>query len=391
MTMVKLAIINTHPIQYYSPYYRCLAARDAVDVRVFYSWRGPLDASYDQGFEQDVTWDIPLLQGYDHTFVENEASDPGTHHFRGIVAPDLIPAVEEWGADAILVFGWNFQTHLRALLYFHGRCPVLFRGDSTLIDESPGPLKWARRLWLRWVYRHVDVALYVGENSRDYFEAHGLGDDQLIWVPHAMDNSRFAEAGGAEEEAAQWLQEIGIPDAARVVLFAGKLESKKAPDVLVEAFLRLDEEEMHLVVVGSGSIEDKLRRQAEGHPRIHFLGFQNQSRMPVVYRLGDVFVLPSRGPGETWGLAVNEAMACSRAVVVSDKVGCAPDLVDEKNGAVVPAEDPAVLRDAISDLLRDDERLARMGRRSRRRISDWSVEEAASRTESAVHKTLSLE
>jgi len=382
--MSKLAVVNTHPIQYYSPYYRRLAGRDALDLHVFYSWRGPLDDAHDPGFQQDVSWDIPLLEGYDHTFVENTAADPGTHHFRGIVAPNLIPEVETWGADAVLVFGWNFQAHLRALLHFHGRRPVLFRGDSTLLDESPGPRRWARRLWLRWVYRHVDAALYVGTNNRAYYEAHGLNHDRLAWAPHAVDNARFAEAEEADQDAAQWRRTIGIPGDAPVVLFAGKLGSKKAPDVLLEAFLQLDVEEAHLVMVGSGPIEEALQRRGEPHPRIHFLGFQNQSRMPVVYRLGDVFVLPSRGPGETWGLAVNEAMACARAVVVSDRVGCAPDLVDEENGAVVPAENGPALRDTLDELLRDRGRLLRMGRRSRERISEWSIENAATRTEAVV-------
>jgi glycosyltransferase involved in cell wall biosynthesis len=386
--MPKLAIINTHPIQYYSPYYQELTERSDLEVHVFYTWRGANEEAYDPGFDQDISWDIPLLDGYDHTFAENEASDPGTHHFRGIVSPRLIPAVERWGPDAVLIFSWNYQTHLRALRHFHGRVPVLFRGDSTLLDESPGPWKWARRLWLRWVYRHVDAALYVGQNNRDYFEAHGLEEDDLFWVPHAVDTTRFAEMDGADHEAAQWCREIGIPNEAPVVLFAGKLELKKAPDVLLEAFMGLSGSKAHLVVAGSGSVEETLRQRAETHPQVHFIGFQNQSRMPVVYRLGDLFVLPSRGPGETWGLAVNEAMACGRAVVVSNKVGCAESLVDGKNGAVVPAEHPSALRQTLENLLRSEEHLRELGRNSAERISDWTTEEAAIRTEEAVQSVL---
>lgn len=386
--MPKLAVINTHPIQYYSPYYRQLDDRPGLDVKVFYSWRGSTEEAYDPGFEQDVSWDIPLLEGYDCTFVENTSSDPGTHHFWGITAPQMIDRVEEWSPDVVLIFGWNYRTHLRVLLYFHARIPVLFRGDSTLLDESFGLRSWARRLWLRWVYRHVDAALYVGQNNRDYFEAHGLTNDDLFWVPHAVDTTRFAEMNGAEDKAARWRRELGIPSEAPVVLFAGKLEPKKAPDVLIEAFLGLESREAHLVLVGSGPIEESLHHRTEDHSRVHFLGFQNQSEMPVVYRLGDVFVLPSRGPGETWGLAVNEAMACGRAVVVSDKVGCAPDLVDEKNGAVVPAGEPSALRQTLENLLRDKERLREMGRRSVERISKWSVERAAVRTEEAVQGVL---
>jgi glycosyltransferase involved in cell wall biosynthesis len=377
---MRLAVVTTHPIQYYAPLFRCIAEHDGVNLRVFYGWTGSTEAGYDPGFEQEVEWDLPLLEGYDHTFVPNEADEPGTHHFRGLINPTLPAEVERWGADAVLVFGWGWQSHLRALRHFAGTIPVLFRGDSTLIDEQEGIRRWIRRAGLWWIYRHVDHALYVGQRNRAYFEAHGLTDDQLTWVPHAIDNARFVEAPDADEKARRWRNDIGIPEEARVVLFAGKLEAKKAPDVLLNAFLRLEDEQAHLAVVGSGPMEEELKACAGNHARVHFLGFQNQSRMPVVYRLGDVFVLPSRGPGETWGLAVNEAMACGRPAIVSSNVGCAPDLVDEANGAVVPPDDVGALREALSNVLSNSRRRRRMGERSAERIQNWSIKEAAART-----------
>ena len=380
----RLAVVTSHPIQYYAPLFRSLADRDVLDIHVFYGWKGATESAYDPGFEDDVQWDVPLLEGYDYTLVPNRSSDPGSDHFRGLLNPDLIPEIESWGPDALLLFGWAYQSHLRALLHFSGDVPVFFRGDSTLLDERGGPRTWLRRLFLRWVYRHVDVALYVGENNRAYFEAHGLSEGRLTWVPHAIDNARFAEAPDAAEKARRWRSDIGIPTEAPVVLFAGKLGRKKAPDVLLDAFLQLKDERSHFAVVGSGPMEDELMARAEGHPRIHFLGFQNQSRMPVVYRLGDVFVLPSRGPGETWGLAVNEAMACGRPVVVSDRVGCAPDLVDEETGFTFPADDAEALRQKLEVLVGDGDLRRRMGRAAQARIGDWSIQRAAQRIERAV-------
>jgi glycosyltransferase involved in cell wall biosynthesis len=363
-----------------------LTALDTLDPHVFYGWERVDQSEYDRGFERDVEWDIPLLEGYEYTFVSNTSLDPGTHHFRGLVNPSLIPVIEEWGPDALLVFGWGWQSHLRALVHFQGQVPVFFRGDSTLLDEQPGLRQMVRRGWLWWVYSHVDRALYVGSNNRDYFEAHGLDDSQLSWVPHAIDNGRFADPDGEhEEQAAEWRGQLGISSSAPVVLFAGKLERKKAPDVLLEAFLKLSNESAHFIIVGEGPMESELRGRVREHSQVHFLGFQNQSRMPVVYRLGDVFVLPSRGPGETWGLAVNEAMACGRPVIVSDRVGCAPDLVEEDStGYVVPAENAPALRDALSKIFDNPERRASMGHRSSQRIAGWSIVRAASRIEAIV-------
>lgn len=384
MSAPRLAILSTHPIQYYAPLFRAVAQGDALDVHVFYEWEGAAGGAHDPGFDADVTWDIPLLEGYPHTFMRNSSSDPGTHHFRGIVNPNLVAAIRNYQPDALLIFGWNYWSHLKALWTFSGEIPIFFRGDSTLLDESPGVRKWLRRAWLSWVYRHVDVALYVGSNNRAYFKAHGLSDEQLRWVPHAVDNRRFAEPpSDAEVNATAWRQELGIPPDAPTVVFAGKFYKKKAPDLLLEAFLLLDASCCHLLFAGNGRMEQVLRKKAASAGNVHFLGFQNQSKMPTVYRLGDVVVVPSRS--ETWGLAVNEAMACSRAVIASTRVGCAPDLIEPgENGFVFEADNPQDLARRLQQVVENRDRARAMGRASRQRIRDWSIDAAAQRLEEAV-------
>jgi glycosyltransferase involved in cell wall biosynthesis len=115
-------------------------------------------------------------------------------------------------------------------------------------------------------------------------------------------------------------------------------------------------------MVGGGELESEIRALTAANPKLmHVLPFQNQSQMPVVYRLGDVFVLPSKS-GETWGLAVNEALACGRPVLVSDRVGCAADVVDESCGRVFPWNDLLALEQAINELSKDKNKLREMRR-----------------------------
>ncbi|MCS3657976.1 glycosyltransferase involved in cell wall biosynthesis [Salinibacter ruber] len=387
---MRLAVVSTHPIQYYAPLFRQLAKWKGLDLHVFFGWSGAAASSaHDPGFGQDVEWDIPLLEGYEYTFVTNVSSDPGTHHFRGLINPELVPSVEAWKPDAVLVYGWAYQSHLRTLWSLSGRVPVFFRGDSTLLDERGWARPLLRRLVLRTVYRYVDVALPVGTNNEAYFRVHGFDDDTLHWVPHSIENCRFEDdTGELEAEALEWRQELGIDDNAVVFLFAGKLGAKKAPDVLLDAHQQLDGGH-HLVFAGSGPLEDELRERASRDDHVHFLGFQNQSRMPTVYRLGDVFVLPSRGPGETWGLAVNEAMACGRPVIVSDRVGCAPDLVDDgRNGYVCEAGSTDSLAQMLQACLGVAERLEEMGQTSRTMIEDWSIPVEARRIVGALDEYL---
>lgn len=377
---VRLAVVATHPIQYYAPLFRLLAERPRADLQVFYCWEGAArSGAHDPGFARAVRWDVPLLDGYASTFVPNVAADPGTHHFRGLDNPELVDRVLAWGPDVVLVFGWAWKSHLQVLRGFHGRVPVLFRGDSTLLDERPGVRRRMRRGWLRWVYRHVDVALYTGIRNRAYFRAHGLDGDRLRWAPHTVENERFADPDGVHgAEAREWRVRLGIGEGETAFLFAGKLEPKKAPEILLEAFLATDRPGAHLVLVGSGPMEESLKARAEGRPRVHFLGFRNQSRMPAVYRIGDVLVLPSRGPGETWGLAVNEAMASGRPAIVSDRVGCAPDLVaDGSVGRVVPAGRVAPLASSMTELAAAPDLRTRMRESAEAAIRPWSLSRQA--------------
>lgn len=333
----RLAIISTHPIQYNSPLFQKLASGNTIELKVFYTWSQSAKQVEDVEFGRTISWDLPLLKGYDYTFVENKAEKPGSKSFRGIDNPGLITEIKEWSPDALLVFGWNFKSHLQTMRYFKGRIPVYFRGDSTVLDEKAGLKVLMRRLFLRWVYTSIDKAFYVGTHNKLYFRKHGLKEKDLVFVPHAIDTNRFAQWNESKEKLLkERKKEIGLEGATHVFLYAGKFIEKKKPLLLIEAFVKAGfDEEVHLIFIGNGKLEREMKSRSAGYKNIHFLPFQNQSEMPLAYRLGDTLVLPSKGPGETWGLAVNEALSCGLNVIVSDRVGCAPDLIVEgMNGFV---------------------------------------------------------
>lgn len=353
--MKKLAIISTHPIQYNAPWFQLLNSRQEVDIKVFYTWSQAQKTVKDKTFGRDIQWDIPLLEGYTYEFVVNTAKQPGSHHFFGIDNPNLVKAIEAYSPDAVLIFGWNFRSHLKVMRHFKGNLPVWFRGDSTLLDEEHGFKTLLRRQVLRWVYSYVDKALYVGAANKAYFLKHGLKAEQLVYAPHAIDNARFS--GNYETnfniKAKEWRKALGFEPEDLVVLFAGKFETKKQPEFLIQALIEANKtrhQTIKLVLVGNGPQETKLKALASGYDFITFIPFVNQSLMPVVYRLGDLFCLPSKGPGETWGLAVNEAMASGSAVIVSDKVGCATDLVTKAHGWVFKHNEPKDLVAILKEL-----------------------------------------
>jgi len=350
----RLAIITTHPIQYNAPFFNLLEQSNIVQPKIFYTWGDAvLQSKYDPGFNTTIEWDIPLLEGYEYEFPENVAKDKGSHHFNGIINPGMIRTIEAWQPDAILVYGWKFQSHLSAIRNFKGKIPVWFRGDSTLLDEKPGVKNSIKTLLLKWVYGHTDLAFYTGTNNKNYFLKYGINDRQLVKASHAVDNERFANTHGRyTTEAATLKKKLNIDKDAPVFLFAGKLSPKKGVGTLFEAFKLMAKQNAHLLVIGNGEMESELKAKYGREAAVTFLDFQNQQLMPVIYCLGDVFVLPSVGPGESWGLAINEAMAAGKPVIASDKCGGAIDLITNgKNGYVVAAGNPGDLALKMTTML----------------------------------------
>lgn len=373
---MRLAIISTHPIQYNAPFFKALSGVPGTQVMVFYTWeQSQFDPIFDPGFNSVKKWDIPLLEGYDYVFLKNIAKKPGSHHFWGINNPTAINEISEWKPDALLVYGWSFYTHLKLLFHFKKKVPVYFRGDSILLNEVPGIKKNLRRIFLRFIYRKIDIALYVGIHNKNYFLVHGLKTAQLFFLPHVIDNERFAHDNELSRDRTLAIKnQLNIKDGQVVFLYCGKFEETKDLFLLINAFTSATLPDAHLVLVGGGVLEKKLRHNAAGYSNIHFLPFHNQSEMPLIYGLGNVFVLPSKG--ETWGLSVNEAMACGLAIIVSDNVGCWPDLVENgTNGFIFPSGE-------INDLVKimqsiDIQNLNLMKFASKRMIDNFSIKKNA--------------
>lgn len=373
--MKRLAIVTSHPIQYYAPWFRHLAT--VANIRVFYLWDFGITEQADQGFQQVVQWDIPLLSGYDYEFVQNVSSAPGTYHFWGLQNPTLIDQVKAFQPDAVLMMNYNYASLYRFLWQWNSDwAPLLFRGDSHRLIPTSGLKATLRREVISQIYRKFSACLYVGKANYEYLRFHRVPAERLFFSPHAIDNQRFmSQIETAHETAIDWKHALGIPAATSVILFAGKLEAKKRPLDLLQAFVKANLPNVALLFVGAGQLESELRSQAP--PNVYFAPFQNQSLMPRTYAIADLFVLPSYGAWETWGLAINEAMCLARPVVVSSHVGCAQDLVTPfENGLLFAAGDTDALAACLREAFSDRSRLQAWGAASQARIAQYSYTQA---------------
>lgn len=380
----KLAVVVSHPIQYYAPWFRQIVAGGAARLRAFHLWNFGVTTQRDAGFGHALKWDVPLLDGYESEFVPNVSARPGTDRFFGLRNPELAGRVAAWEPDAVLVFGYGHAALLRFLLTWrrHGRAPLLFRGDSHLIGRPPPrPRDRIRNYMTRLALGRCAGFLAVGRANRAFFIAHGAPPERIFFAPHCVDNARFAhDPAGTRTAALAWRAELGIAPERRVFLFAGKLEPKKRPDLLLEAFLSQPLPGATLLFVGHGPLEGDVRARAAGRADIVFAPFQNQAAMPRTYAAAEVLVLPSQGHQETWGLAVNEAMATGIPAIVSDHVGCRADLIEEDaTGWSFPAGSPSALAQALAMAharLSDPAQRARLAVNVAAKIRGYSYEAA---------------
>jgi glycosyltransferase involved in cell wall biosynthesis len=197
-----------------------------------------------------------------------------------------------------------------------------------------------------------------------------------------VDNRYFADrAREAQASLASLQAELDLDPGRPVILFASKLQTRKHCDHLIEAYARLSpaagiEPHPYLVIVGDGEERAALERQAAatGFSSIRFCGFRNQSELPRFFDLASVFVLPSRH--EPWGLIVNEVMNAGRPAIVSDDVGCGPDLIEDGvNGCIFPVGDVDALALALRRVLERPGAAAEMGQRAFERIQSWGFDE----------------
>ena len=374
----KLALIETHPIQYKAPLFRKLAADPRLDLKVFFAMV-PDAAQQGAGFGVAFEWDAPLLAGYPHEVLANRAKRPSVTAFAGCDTPGIYGRLRALRPDAVLVNGWVAKTCLQALWACKRLgIPCLVRGEANLLRPRAA---WKHALH-GLLLRQYAGWLAIGSANREFYRFHRCPEARIFWAPYAVDNDFFAAQAAARAGKRRELRAaLGLPAEAVVFLFAGKLEAKKRPLDLLEAVARLPADlksRVHVLIAGDGPLrgECERRAQAENLPAT-FAGFLNQSRLPDAYAVADVLVLPSDA-GETWGLVVNEAMASGRPAVVSRAAGCCADLVVEnETGRSFECGDVAALADVLAGYARDPAAAARHGAAAAERVRAFGLDAAA--------------
>ena len=386
---VRIAVLNSHPIQYFAPLYAYLNSAPDLDITALYLSDVSIRGGKDAGFDRDVKWDVDLLQGYRSVFLGNAcAREP--KGFWSLIAPQVWTELRSGRYDALWLHGHNYAANLIALgAAKSAGLPVMMRGETHLGLPRRGIKANLRRPLMGALYRSCDRLLAIGSANLAFYRAIGVADHKIFVVPYSVDNERFIAASNLTNKQRDEVRNgYGIPLDRPTVLYGAKLTHRKRPDDLLEATRRLRAAAVRpftLVMAGSGEREQELRAFCSAHSldNVVFTGFINQSELPALYGSSDIFVLPSEH--EPWGLAVNEAMCAGLPVIVSREVGCVPDLVwDGINGYTPEAGDIDGLATALRLLIEDEGLRRRQGQASLARIQQWGYRQCLEGIRSAL-------
>lgn len=301
----------------------------------------------------------------------------GKHNI--LINRGLWSALTKLSPQVIICGGYNYLASWEALLWARRhQTEFVLWSESNANDARSGRL-WTEAL-KSYFLKKCNRFVVPGKASVEYMKTFGAPAASILIAPNAIDNSWFSKhSENVRTRANEFREKLKLPP--RFILFVGRLVPEKGVFDLIEAYAKLDRSirsEVGLVFAGDGVSRKELMQRGEqiSPGSICFPGFAQREDLAAYYALAEALVLPTHS--DTWGLVVNEAMACGLPIIVTNVAGCAADLVEQGwNGYVVPPRDADKLCTAIDSIVRQPELRQVMGDRSLERIKHYSPEACA--------------
>ena len=369
---IRVALVTGEPTPYRIPHLRALAARPELDVTIFYAAETVQRRTWQVEHAEAVYLSgpkLPLARVLHHDYT---------------ITPGIWRRLERGRFDLVVVGGWSLMATQLAILWCRiRRVPYILMSDNHLLEPRAAWVRALKRLVLPRLVPQAAAWLVPGSLARDHIADYGARPERTSVFPLTVDVEALASRADALRVDRPALRDrLGLPQDAIAVLQVGRLIEMKAPADLVRAVGEARTTAglpLTLVLVGDGPEGAFLRQLAAslGVPLV-LTGVLDGDDLTAAYVAADIFALASRR--ETWGVVVNEAMACGLPLVLSDRVGAAGDLLEPGgNGILVPGGDIGALATALGRLAADASTREEYGRRSRELIHPWgydaSVEE----------------
>jgi len=297
-----------------------------------------------------------------------------------LLAARLDEELAAFQAEAVAVPGWSSQAAFLALRWcLRNRVPAVLMSESQASDKRRRALTECVK---RRYVRDFRAALVGGRPQREYLVQLGMPAERICFGYDAVDNRWFEQgADAARAKAVETRARLRLPP--RYFLASSRFIPKKNLPCLLRAFARYRRAcaaaPWDLVLLGDGPLRGEIEALLAGlqlTSAVQLPGFRQYDELPGYYGLAGAFVHASTT--EQWGLVVNEAMASGLPVIVSERCGCAMDLVSPgENGLLFDPTDEASLARHMQAVAGDEDRRSTMGRLGRARIRDWGPERFA--------------
>jgi 1,2-diacylglycerol 3-alpha-glucosyltransferase len=363
----RLVVITEIISPYRIPLFNALALSGTVDLHVIFLAETDPGLRQWQIYREEIRFSYQVLPSWRKRF----------GRYNMLFNAGVTTALKATRPDVILCGGYNYPASWQALFWARMRStPFVLWSESNLQDQRRGHA--AVELLKKKFWRGCRAFVVPGHSALEYLLAKGIQREVVYTAVNAVDNKLFVQAAVlARQQADRIRAELQLPN--RYFLFAGRLVPEKGVFELLSAYAKLQEplrNEVGLVFTGDGPSRQKLELEAAAIApgTIRFTGFASREQLAVYYALAEMLILPTYT--DTWGLVVNEAMACGLPVIVSRAAGCVVDLVKENwNGQIVEPRDVTSLTLAMDTLASQPALCAMMGENSRQRIAAFSPDE----------------
>ena len=360
----RLVIITEIISPYRIPLFNSLAQNPEIDLHVIFLSENDPSLRQWKVYKHEIAFSHQILPSWRRRV--------GKYNF--LLNSKLIQSLSQASPQAILCGGYSYVASWRALLWARSRnIPFLLWSESNRYDVRRGHalVEMLKKEFLS----NCDGFVVPGLCAQEYLRVHDIREDRIFTAPNAVDNDLFSSSALlTRQSATSTRRELDLPD--RYFLFVGRLVREKGIFELLRAYAMLADNlrrQVGLVFVGDGPCRSELEEQAHivTVGAVRFPGFVQREQLPAYYGLAEIFVLPTYT--DTWGLVVNEAMACGLPVIVTRVAGCVPDLIREnRNGLLVRPRDVASLQSAMAMLACQRDLGAEMGAHASQHIAGYS-------------------
>lgn len=364
----KLAYILSHPIQYQSPLLKKLSFSSKYKLHTFYISNHSVKNYYDQDFKKKIKWNIDILDGYKFTFLKNFFNKNKISFLSPLTFDRRVFSILKY--DYIWFHGYAHYIQLFLLLLsIILKKKYLLRLESNLISTRRGFLK---DLFIKIIIKKAFKLLYIGSLNKEYYLKFGADINQLIFVPYTVDNEYFISKKKKFNKF-KLKKSLKLNYDIPIILFSGKLITRKQPDkLLIECLNLMKSQKFYLIFLGEGDLKNSMESLLKNNiykKYIRFCGFINIDQISDYYSLSDIFVLPSLH--ETFGLVVNEAMIHENVIITSKFVGSYKDFINENtNGFTFNTFDD--LRKKLKNLLKNKRKIETYKNNSFKKIKYWN-------------------